>query len=358
MTPRENFQAALRFQPPDELPWEMHFSPAVRDRFVAATGHRGELSEFYDWTFRYVDTKSTRLKTDFSPWLAPQLPPGRACDGVSEWGVGTLRGSMYHFTDYVHPLAHGGTIGDIERFPFPDTDADYRWAGLDEDVAAVHAAGYAAIPGIDGSLFERAWSLRGLENLLCDFLTNADYADALLDVIEARVTDGVRRASAAGGDLLLLGDDIATQRGLMMSPAVWRRFIKPRLARIIAAARAVKPDVLALYHSDGDLTVAIDELVEVGVDVLNPVQPECMDPRAIRRRYGRRLAFWGTVGTQTTMPFGRPADVRRAVRDSIDALGRSGGLLVSPTHTLEPDVPWENIEAFVQACREFARAGR
>jgi len=189
-------------------------------------------------------------------------------------------------------------------------------------------------------------------------MNNAEFADRLLDIIEAKVISHVRRSASAGGDLLLLGDDIATQRGMMMSPAVWRRFLKPRLARVIATARAIKPDIHALYHSDGDCFAVLDELVEVGVDVLNPVQPECVDPAAIRRRFGRRLAFWGTIGTQTTMPFATPAEVARTVRRNLETLGRTGGLVISPTHTLEPEVPWENIEAFVAACQGGSGAMR
>jgi uroporphyrinogen decarboxylase len=106
------------------------------------------------------------------------------------------------------------------------------------------------------------------------------------------------------------------------------------------------------HHCDGDATDIVGEFIECGVDVLNPVQPECMDPVAVKREYGKDLAFWGTIGTQTTMPFGSPEDVRAEVRNMIETVGKGGGLLLAPTHTVEPEVPWENIIAFFEACQE------
>ena len=125
------------------------------------------------------------------------------------------------------------------------------------------------------------------------------------------------------------------------------------MQRAIAAAKSVNPDMLAFYHSDGDIRDIIPELIEIGVDVLNPVQPECMDPRAVKARYGDRLSFWGTIGTQTTLPFGTPDQVRQAVREMIDTVGVGGGLVLAPTHLVEPEVPWENLLAFVDEARRY-----
>jgi uroporphyrinogen decarboxylase len=111
--------------------------------------------------------------------------------------------------------------------------------------------------------------------------------------------------------------------------------------------------VIFSYHTCGYVTPVIDDIIEIGVDVLNPVQPECMDFAEIHAKYGDRLSFWGTVGTQSTMPFGSPAEVRRVVHRNLDIAGRSGGLLCTPTHMLEPEVPWENIVAYVEACRDY-----
>jgi uroporphyrinogen decarboxylase len=142
----------------------------------------------------------------------------------------------------------------------------------------------------------------------------------------------------------------------MFQPELWRDVMKPRWAKVMAAARAIKPDIQIWYHSDGNLEVILDDLVEIGVTILNPVQPECMDPVALRKRYGKGLAFDGCVGTQTTFPFGTPQDMRDRVRELADTLdGLNGGLMLSPTHVLEPEVPAENVEAFFEACDGIKR---
>jgi len=122
-----------------------------------------------------------------------------------------------------------------------------------------------------------------------------------------------------------------------------------------AVARRVNPNILISYHSDGYIEPFIPELIEIGLDVLNPIQPECMDPAAIKRRYGDRLAFFGTIGTQTTFPFGSPEDMRQEIRQRIETVGKGGGLILAPSHMLEPDVPWQNILAFFEAAREFGK---
>jgi uroporphyrinogen decarboxylase len=161
------------------------------------------------------------------------------------------------------------------------------------------------------------------------------------------------QSAQAGVDAIGTGDDVGTQRGMLMSPDTWRRWLKPRWAKVIAAAKAVKPDLLVTYHSDGDISTIIPELAEIGIDVLNPVQPECLDVAEVKRLYGDRLAFFGGMGIQTTMPFGTPEDVRAEVHRLIRILGAGGGFLIAPTHVLEPEVPWENIRAFFDAVEEY-----
>jgi uroporphyrinogen decarboxylase len=111
--------------------------------------------------------------------------------------------------------------------------------------------------------------------------------------------------------------------------------------------------VLVFYHTDGDAAAIVRDLIEIGVDILNPVQSECMDPTALKREFGHDLAFWGTLGTQSTLPFGTPADVRAEVKRRVETVGVGGGLLLAPTHMIEPEVPWENIVAAVEAVNEF-----
>ena len=215
--------------------------------------------------------------------------------------------------------------------------------GLARQVRDLHDLGLAAggnTPHLGGELFEAAWRLRGLENFLIDLVTRKEMAHFLLDRLEELAQRNATTLALAGVDVLALDDDVGMPGTMMISPATWREFFRPRLARIIEAARAVKPDIRVIYHSDGHVEPILDDLVEIGVAGINPLQPEHMDALRIRRRFGPRLALWGTVGRQTTFAFGRPHEIREEVRIRIETLGRAG-LVLCPAYDIdEPDVPW------------------
>ena len=203
------------------------------------------------------------------------------------------------------------------------------------------------------TIWERAWALRGMENLMMDMMEESELAAFLLDWVTDLARQQAEFFVRAGADVLYLGDDVGMQRSPMMGMALYEQWLKPRLARVIEAARALKPDLLVVYHSCGFVEPFIDHWIELGIDVLNPIQPECMDFGRLHARYGSRLSFHGGIGTQTTMPFGTPAEVREAVERMLRIAGPKGGLLVAPTHMLEPEVPWANIQAFIEACAHW-----
>jgi uroporphyrinogen decarboxylase len=250
-----------------------------------------------------------------------------------------------------NPLEHAADRSDLERFPFPELRGPRVVDDLARQVADIHRAGLAAggnTPHLGGELFEAAWRLRGLENFLIDLVKRKDMAHFLLDRLAQLARRNATTLAQAGVDILSLDDDVGMPGTMMMSPATWREFFKPRLAGIIDEARAVKPDLHVLYHSDGHVEPILDDLVDIGVAAINPVQPEHMDAMRIRRRFGSRLALWGTVGRQTTFAFSEPAAIRREVSDRIRSLGRAG-LILCPAYDIdEPDIPWANIAAFLE----------
>jgi uroporphyrinogen decarboxylase len=329
----------------------MGFTPPALDEFRRRTGATNP-TEYFDFEVRTVGLTPSDQEVDFSPYLG-SLPPG---SWVNEWGIGHVPGSFYHFHDYAHPLQRISTVEELKAYPFPDVTTEHRYSNMADEVADWHRRGYAVqaeIPHPSGTLFECAWLLRGLESLLIDFMINPELVTALLDHLTGSGIESATRLAQSGIDILLTGDDVGMQQGMMMSPQLWRKWLKPRLAEVIAAAKKVNPDLLVFYHSDGNIKPIIPELIEIGVDILNPVQPECMDPAEIKREYGNDLAFWGTIGTQTTMPFGTPEEVRATVKERIKTVGQHGGLLLAPTHVIEPDVPWENVVAFFEAVEEY-----
>jgi uroporphyrinogen decarboxylase len=359
LTPRERIIRAVNRQIPDRVPKDLAwgFTPTVLETFKAQTG-RDDPEDYFGSEIRFVgmDLPPERAEQHARQRVAafggyyPALPPGTS---ITEWGTAHLPGSVYHFTRIVPPMTSFDRLEQFEDYPLPTFDEDWRDAYAKERIARFHARDLAVAGAMAVTIFEVAWQMRGMEELFGDFRFNPVFAECLLDRITGIRCRMARFFAEQGVDVLVLGDDVSMQTGMLMSPATWRKWFKGRMQRIIQAARAVRPDLPVFYHSDGNPELIIPELIEIGVTILDPVQPECIDPVMVKKRYGDRLALWGTIGTQTTMPFGTPDDVRAEVKRRIETLGYDGGLVLGPTHSLEPDVPWENIVALYEAIEEF-----
>ncbi|MFA6174062.1 MAG: uroporphyrinogen decarboxylase family protein [Kiritimatiellales bacterium] len=353
MDARERVLNALRRRGSlDRLPFEISwgsFTPLLMKTYREKTGSTLPPEEYFDYDTRFVLPDPTRLRTDFSVFF----------DGLDErvhfdeWGVGSVP-TLYEIPDYkYHPLEKMGSAAEIDAFPWPDLGDNYRYVKAAENVKVYHDRGYAVCGEMYQTLFESAWLMRGMETFMTDFYLEPEIAHAICE----RITDirirQAREFTKTGVDIIRLGDDIVTQQGRMMSAETYREFFQPRIRRIVSAAKAVNPEVIIFMHSCGHVEEVIDALIEAGVEVLNPVQPECNDLRRIKEKYGDRLSFWGGIGVQSVLPHGTPDDVRRAVTETKEFLGRDGGLLLAPAHILDPAVPWENVLAFVEAARRL-----
>ena len=186
-----------------------------------------------------------------------------------------------------------------------------------------------------------------------DYLANVDVLEAVYDRLFALYTEMAVGITRAGVDMIKIVGDVAMQDRVTMGPEPWRRFDKPRMARLIDACRAVNPDVVFFFHSDGQLTELVDDLIDVGFTVINPIQPECMDPVEVKRRWGERITLYGCVSIQRTLPFGSAAEVRCEVEGLIRRCGYNGGLVLMPSNNIQPDTPVENIIACYHAARDF-----
>jgi uroporphyrinogen decarboxylase len=271
---------------------------------------------------------------------------------TDEWGVGWRpvgydtpfgRGRYTEITG--HPLAEDRAI---DRYVPPDPHRPELYRDAARAVAELGDE-YWIVGATVTTVFECAWALRGLERLLVDLIERPALAERILDIPYRYHLAAARRLAALGIDMLWIGDDFGTQTGMMVSPALWRRFFEPRLRAFIAAVKEVKPDLVVAYHSDGAVTPIVPDLIAAGVDVLNPVQPGPMDPEALKREFGDRLRFWGTIDEQRTLPFGTPEEVRREVAERLRTVGKGGGLIIGPTHHVQLDTPMENFRAMVDA---------
>ena len=155
-----------------------------------------------------------------------------------------------------------------------------------------------------------------------------------------------------GVDMIWLGDDVGGQKTMLMSPKMWRTFLKPRMAELIASLRVINPQIKIAYHTDGVVYPIIPELIEIGIDILNPIQPMAMDPFKLKNDFGDRLCFWGSMDIQQTLPFGTADDVKDEVLKRLRTIGHSGGLIIGPTHNLQLDTPLENFWAMIHTIQQ------
>ena len=231
---------------------------------------------------------------------------------------------------------------DLDRYQWPDADDPALYAHVPAMMAA-HPDRFSRFM-LGFSLFERAWTMRGMENLLVDMVERPEWVEEFLDRIVEHNLVQVRHALACGVDAVYFGDDYGMQRGLIMGGRHWRRLIKPRLARMFKPVRDAGK--LACMHSCGCVAELFDDLVEIGLQMFNPFQPEVMDVFAMMKKYRGRLAFHGGMSIQKTLPFGSVDEVRQMARRLIDA-GSEGGYVFATSHAVPRDVPPENLVAMV-----------
>jgi uroporphyrinogen decarboxylase len=351
MTHRERFIKALNHETPDRVPFYMKFCPQLVDRCERETGTR-DFGEHFGFDFRREYLTPSRHQPDFARFH-DHVPENAR---FSDWGM-----MMVPFPDSPnyrkhYPSMTGFTsVEQIETYPFPDVEADYRYEPLRAAARAAHDAGYAFGAGFDLGPIQTLWTLVGMDRFMMEATLGEPFILALHEKVMGLLLDQARQLTTVGADIIFNGDNFATQRGLMVSRGFWRDWYGPSHRRLIEVLKAADPDVKYYYHADGMMQELIPDMVEIGVDIIDPVQPECMDPAEIKKEYGDRIVISGTVGIQRTMPFGTPDDVKAEVRKRIETVGPGGGFLLAPTHTLPPEVPWENILAFADAAKTYGR---
>ena len=252
----------------------------------------------------------------------------------------------------------GGDIGivsdyllkepQIEPYVFPKPDAGMIKSKC-EHMIANHPSLFK-IYEIGFSLFERAWTLRGMESLLMDFIQEEEFVDELLDAILEYNLGVIELAAQYPIDCIMFGDDWGQQKGLIMGPKLWKRFIKPRMEIMYKAVKG--HGLYVAHHSCGDNYELFRELIEMGLDIYNTFQPEIYDMDAFKKEFGKQLTIYGGISTQGLLAHGTPAEVRETTKRTMDALSKDGGYIVAPTHQCTSDIPLKNIFAFVETVQQ------
>ena len=372
MTPRERVRRALSHQEPDRVPLDL-----------GSTGNTGITAIAYRRLLTYLGIEDQvvvwdrmqqlavpdervllRLGIDTRGiWLnAPDRSQARELEGDSyadEWGVVRSRPPGGFYYDLVKsPLPGPITKADLDAFPWPDPDDPGRYRGIRERARRIHEeTPYALVVHGAPGFITRAQYLRGFEDWFMDLVAEPELAADVLErclAISLRINERLLSEVGEYADVVMLGDDIGVQDGPMISPKIYRQLLKPLQAQYFGMVHELTNAKL-LYHTCGSVVDLLDDLIEIGVDVLNPVQVAArgMDPAALKARFGDRLSFWGGIDTQSVMPFGSPDEVRAEVRKRIGALGPGGGYVVDSVHNIQADVPAENIVAMYEEAASF-----
>ncbi len=329
MTPRDRVITSLQHKQPDKTPYAVGFTqPAY-----------AKMAEFYG-------------DPDFGAGLGncltaigagPHLPWVETTPGVWEDPFG-VQWNRTVDKDIGVVCNTRVTPETLEAYTFPDFD-DARYGADFRAFTAAHPDLFR-IADLGFSLFERAWTLAGMETLLMAMVDEPAFAHRLLDRILEFNLRAIAKACAHDVDAMMFGDDWGQQTGVLMGAPLWREFIKPRVGQMYAAAKARGKAVF--IHSCGKVDSLFPDLIELGLDVFNPFQPEVMDVYAMKRTYGDRLSFYGGISTQRTLPYGTPQETRDEVRRLLDEIGKDGGYLAAPAHSIPGDAKPENIAAMLE----------
>jgi uroporphyrinogen decarboxylase len=381
MTPRERVLSAINHEEPDRIPLVIGVSNATGIKMKpyqgikALAGIDAPDEYLYDWpelgtalvdeaTMRRLHSDVRRV-TDLEPESVRTRNRERKphSDCIDSWGSGQFEITPGDWFPGIHPLAEAGTIEELEQYTnWPDMSDPTRIAHVADAARRLAKENEYAIVATPWLLFpfERAQAMQGMETFLLNLAARPDFARALLEKIAHYCKDLMGRFLEELGDnvdIIKIGDDLGIQQGTMISPRMYRDIIKPVHADFIEFIRS-RTSAKILFHSCGDVAPLLDDFIEIGVDILNPVQTSSggmADLPEIKKRYGRNIVFCGGIDTHRILPFGSPSAVRDEVRRVMNSLGPGGGCLIGAVHTVMNDVPPENVLAMVDAVEEFGR---
>jgi len=382
MTSRERIIKTLKHKGrADRVPWTFNFgatqgfNPTLLRNYKTSRQIHGPICEHFDYDifmvldpdrFSPLDIETKQEKVGLEAIVggvkliangidkneyfdAASLPPGGYLDA---WGI-------YHvpwptdptFEIYHPPLQNIRDLARIRAFPSPVLDND-SLARAKEDVELIRSLDKISTC-YSGSVYEWSWNIRGQERFFLDLYDQPEAIREIVEKISTFVLDLALSLQEAGVDMLAFYDDFGQQDRLQISREAWRTFIKPAWRKVWSKVKQQNPDTIIFLHSCGHITEVIEDLIEIGVDVIHPIQPEAMNVYEIADRYRDDVALWGTISCQKTLPLGSPTDVEKEIKERIDKIGSRGGLVISPANIMGPDVPLDNIDAFQKACRSY-----
>ena len=330
MSIRQRTIDALEHRPPGKVPYHIRFTKPAREKMAAFYGD----PDFEGKLGNCLAVMRARKSEEIRPnvW---QDEFGVQWDRTLDKDIGRVLNRLI-------------TPQTLDEFRIPDPEDPLLYTDFETRFDNVGDA--LAVGKLSYNLFERAWSLVGMEDLLVYMMTDKPFVHELLDRITAFNLAVLNKVCEWNVDAIFFADDWGQQTGLIMGPNLWREFIKPRVARLYGAAKAKGKYVI--IHCCGRVQELFDELIECGLDVFNPFQPEVMDVFEMKKQFGDRLSFYGGISTQRTLPFGSVAAIKDEVRRLLDRVGADGGYIAAPAHAVPADAKAQNIAAMIEVLQE------
>jgi len=358
MNNKERVITALNHTEPDMVPKVSSFTPEFASKLRKHFGMQDELFNPHGGVEHELELKIGNDILLTGQGFANSYYQTLDEDYTDEWGVNwkiadynTKYGTGKYTEISGHPLEEDESIDSY----IPPDPSDRERYKPSKKLIEEYGKEYAIMGVIVCTIFESARALRGLDKLMMDFITNEELANKILDIPFNYHLYAAKKLTSMGVDIIWSGDDMGGQNGMLMSPKLWRKYFKPRMAKLYSELKAINPNLKIAYHSDGVIYPIIDELVEIGLDILNPVQPKCMDPYYLKKRYGKNLSLWGSIDIQETLPFGTPKEVENEVKDRIKNMGPGGGFIISPTHHVQIDTSIRNFFAFWDTAEKYGK---
>lgn len=340
MNSRERVYSTLRNEKPDRVPRFVWLGTGTIKRLTGVLGIKPlelELKFGNDILQTWVSINGE---------MAREVPEGS--EFTDEWGITWKREGDYNMV-IGHPL-NGRDVDFIRNYPLPDPLAPKRYSQL-ECLVKDYGDRYFIGADVSGVLFEPAYHLRGMEDLMIDMAVENEEVDILLDKLAEFSISISIECIKRGADWIWMGDDLGSQNDMLMSPDMWRKYFKPRMKKIIESIRSFKKDIYIAYHSCGSMHPVIGDLADIGVNVLNPVQESArgMDQEKIKKEYGKRITMMCGLDTQQFLIGATPRQVKEKTEEIVRKLGYDGGFIFAASHHIQPDTPDENIYALFEA---------
>jgi uroporphyrinogen decarboxylase len=295
-----------------------------------------------------------------SPWVRqitnPDLIPGDQAIFKDAWGIeykghiDKSGGSYPMITS--HPLL---AAKDLSNYIFPSIDKDVDFNDFNS-IVAKYKKDFPIMAAVTSTVFEGSWFLRGFDNFLNDLLLEPEFAEELMDKVLDFNLSVALKAIELGADIIWLGDDVGMETGMIISPEMWRKFLKPRYGKIIEKLKSANKEIIIAYHTDGYIEPIIPDFIEIGLDILNSLQPNCNNLTEVKKRYGSKLTFWGGIDVQNAIPFGDAGKVIKEVKERISQLAENGGYIICSSNGIEPsERVIENIFTYYWALEKYGK---